>query len=236
MTGDLARTLHDRLVVWSGPLPRSVVADTHILIKMAAHYKADTVVIDSVKDIVPRLTDDEAGITFNTAVQHCLRAGVEVLMLHHNRKNNGGHSSQLRDLASVYGSVWLTAGVGSVISLEGKQGNPRIRFKSVKNIADAFEFELMTDFRLGRHSRVVEFEPTAWLREKGSEGATVRQLACRMFCTSTPERAHRDKARHVLETMVRHSKAEKSEGKQGGAGGGTPSRYVYLEHSSTVDY
>ncbi|MFD9822673.1 DnaB-like helicase N-terminal domain-containing protein [Streptomyces violascens] len=57
--------LERRLVFWSGPLPASLTAEPHLLAELAAEHGADTVVIDSLKDVVGKLTDDEAGIAYN---------------------------------------------------------------------------------------------------------------------------------------------------------------------------
>ena len=46
------------------------------------------IVVDSLKDMLPRLSDEEAAAAFNRLVQECIAAGVQVLLLHHMRKAN----------------------------------------------------------------------------------------------------------------------------------------------------
>ncbi len=83
---------------------------------------ADTCVVDSLKDAALGLSDDEVGAGWNRARQGALVDGVQLLELHHNTKRtpSGGKPDALPD---VYGSVWLTAGAGSVVMLSGDPGD-----------------------------------------------------------------------------------------------------------------
>jgi hypothetical protein len=74
------------------------------------------VVGDSVKDMVSSCTDDPAGMGFNDTVQRVLENGPEFGCCHHNRKENA-QNTKPRKLSDVYGSRWLTAGLGAVLNI-----------------------------------------------------------------------------------------------------------------------
>lgn len=73
-------------------------------------------IADSVKDMVSSCTEDSAGMGFNDTVQHITTRGVEFGCCHHNRKPNATNTKP-RKLADVYGSRWITAGLGSVLNI-----------------------------------------------------------------------------------------------------------------------
>ena len=72
---------------WKGPPPRTVNADPLVLLKLAQACSADVVIVDSIKDAVARLIDDESGIAWNTARQHLLAHDIEVVELHAHAQN-----------------------------------------------------------------------------------------------------------------------------------------------------
>lgn len=110
--------VRDRLVVWQGPPPHDIAKTPHLLIEMAMEAKASLVMLDSLKDIALKLSDDEVGASVNLAVQHCIAEGVDVIALHHPRKVGGDESaSKVRTIDDLYGSAWLTTGAGSVLYL-----------------------------------------------------------------------------------------------------------------------
>lgn len=92
------------------------------LLAFAQEHGAGTVMIDSLKDMAPSLSDEATGQGINPAMQMCVAAGVEVLALHHQRKAQGVNTKP-RKLADVYGSRWLIAGCGSVLMLWGEAGD-----------------------------------------------------------------------------------------------------------------
>jgi hypothetical protein len=116
-------TLDERFVVWQGTAPFDLVRHPESLAEFAHERGAGVVVIDSLKDIAPKLSDEDTGGAINRAWQLCVEAGVEVLSLHHPRKAQADNKKP-RTLADVYGSRWLTAGCGSVLLLWGDAGDP----------------------------------------------------------------------------------------------------------------
>jgi replicative DNA helicase len=71
----------------------------------------------------------------NLALQECIARGVEVVAIHHQRKEQSG-AGKPRALADVYGSTWITAGAGSVILLWGEPGDPVVELRHLKQPAE----------------------------------------------------------------------------------------------------
>jgi AAA domain len=97
--GDAA-VLHDRLVVWKGPLPINVLASPNALADWAQGFCADMsmLVADSVKDFCPGISKDDVGAGLNLAWQEIVARQVELLLLHHQRKAQGGQAERLNTL------------------------------------------------------------------------------------------------------------------------------------------
>lgn len=80
------------------------------------HPKVGVIVADSYKDLASGLSNDDVGSAINIAVQEVIARGREWLGVHHTRKAQVGNKTP-RTLDDVYGSTFLTAGLGSVIGL-----------------------------------------------------------------------------------------------------------------------
>jgi hypothetical protein len=81
-----------RFVVWRGPLPGDLVKNPTLLLDMAERPDATFVVVDSLKDVALRLSDDETCAAVNVAMQLLVREGIDVVSLHHPRKLGGDDS------------------------------------------------------------------------------------------------------------------------------------------------
>lgn len=127
--------LNERLVVWEGPPPMDLGRHPHLLLQLAELADADTVVIDSLKDAAIKLSDEETGQGLSRAMNYCVSQGVEVLAYHHQTKRTNSASGKPNTLADVYGSGWITAGVGSVILLWGNAGDLVIEMSHLKQPA-----------------------------------------------------------------------------------------------------
>jgi hypothetical protein len=130
-----AALLEERLIVWSGPLPFNVAQTPKKLAAWAREQGANVIVVDSYKDLAPDLSKEEAGANINTAMQECLAEGIEWIGLHHNRKANS-ENRHPKSLADVYGSNWLTAGVGSILSVYGNAGETVVEANHIKQPAE----------------------------------------------------------------------------------------------------
>lgn len=214
--------LATRLVVWKGPPPHDLAQQPGLLVRMCEHADADTVVIDSLKDAALGLSSDEAGAGYNRARQAALTAGVQVVELHHSRKQNA-NGGEPNSIADVYGSAWLTAGAGSVVMLTGNPGDPVVGFRHVKQpMNEVGPFTLLHDHGRGITTVQGETDPFTWLHALGSNGGTAKDLAVVLFDTGDPSRAQVEKARRKLDRLVVDELAKRVDGDRGSK---TPARY-----------
>ncbi|MCT9078782.1 AAA family ATPase [Streptomyces fulvoviolaceus] len=198
---DSREVLDGNLVVWKGPPPFDLAKRTDILTAMCERAKADTVIVDSLKDAAIGLSEDPVGAGWNRARQRALAAGVQVLELHHNRKagTNGGEPNTIAD---VYGSVWITSGSGSIISLYGEPGDPVVSFRHLKQpMNEIGPFRVVHDHPTGISTVQHTADLFDLVRGGGPEGLTARRAAESLFDTSKPSAAQVEKARRKLETL-----------------------------------
>ncbi|MBC9714451.1 AAA family ATPase [Streptomyces sp. TRM66268-LWL] len=228
--------LRQRLVFWGGPLPASLNNEPQLLAELAAEHSADTVVIDSLKDVVGKLTDDEAGLAYNNARQQLLRNGVELLELHHQRKQGPDVSRNQRPvLDQVYGSAWFTAGAGSVLFLSGAAGDPVVQLHHLKTIDDEIgPLPVLHDHARGMSRVDTSLDPLTLLRQAGSHGLTARQLATQITGEANPRPADLAKARRRLEALAKSGHAVQENGAGGGAGGGQATRWTAATRQLTA--
>ncbi|MDA0257055.1 MAG: AAA family ATPase, partial [Chloroflexi bacterium] len=94
MVSDAQREqLDERLVVWGGPLPVDVLADPLSLRRFVDGIGGiSDVVIDSLKDVVVGLSEDKAGAAWNMARQDLLAAEIDMVEIHHQRKEQRGNA------------------------------------------------------------------------------------------------------------------------------------------------
>jgi replicative DNA helicase len=129
--------LNERLRVWTGPLPFNLILDPTRLAAWAQELvpSCGLVVVDSVKDLCPGIAQDDVGSAVNLAWQRVIASGTELLLLHHGRKASQGATRET-SLDGVYGSTWLTSGLGSVVVIEGEPGDTLVRLHHRKQPAE----------------------------------------------------------------------------------------------------
>lgn len=179
---DLA-TLNERMIVWRGPLPVDITleANRDWLADAADEEGVTTIVVDSLKDIVTRASDEEKSGGYNMARQECLARGIEWVEIHHNRKS-GTDNKKPRHLDDVYGSRMLTAGAGSVVSLWAPDESLDLEFTQLKSLAETHRpLKLKLDGPAGDFD-VSESE--AWmdtLMLAGPEGLSVTEVVVAFY-------------------------------------------------------
>lgn len=227
--------LKERLSVWEGPLPVSVLSGPSALadgIADAFGTDVGTVVVDSYKDLAPGLSEDSVGAALNSAMQEVLARGVEWLGLHHQRKANTGNGRPER-LEDVYGSVWLTAGTGSVLGLFGQPGAATVEGTHLKQPAERVgPLHIRHDHSGGRSGSVdVEGELLALLADSGEAGVEVDKVAAAFFGgTDKNAKARASRALHRLGAQL--GTVEETPGKRGGVGGGGSSARISIRVES----
>ncbi len=224
MVSDANRALLDeRLIIWKGPPPADLAKHPDMLTRMCAEADADTVVIDSLKDVALELSKDDTGAGLNSALQRAIADGVEVLGLHHQRKTGagGGKPNKLED---VYGSTWITAGCGSVILLWGEAGDLVVDLEHLKQPAETLgPFKVLHDHEQGTSSILEQVDVLKLVRDQ--PGITAADVALCLCGGEQPSANDRERARRKLERLVRDGLVHYKPGSQGGKGGGEPSRY-----------
>lgn len=219
-----ADCLRERLAVWRGPTPVDVVKEPHALADWIENEfpGASDVFIDSLKDLAPRLSEDEVGSAVNSARQELLVRGIEVVEIHHQRKEQRAYGKP-KALADVYGSRWLTAGAGSVILLWGEAGDLVVELMHLKQPAEEVgPFKVIHDHRRGL-STVHEQADLEVLLGESEHGLTVKDGARLLFEAPEPKANEIEKTRRKLERLVETGRAERRDDPDGLA------RYVIRE-------
>lgn len=197
-------TLEARLRVWKGPPPEDVARQPLTLLKMAEVAEAGFLIIDSVKDVALKLSSDEVAAAYNTALQHCVTAGVQVTSLHHPRKLGGDTRGEavVRDLDDLYGGTWITTGNGSVLYLQpGDLDGFTLRQIKTPNgsyAEIAYEHIIETgDVRQATTPTLADI-----LDEAGQDGITAIHAARCLYRLATPEDAKRKRVARALNEMA----------------------------------
>lgn len=216
LTPSLRHVLAERLVIWPGPPPHDFAKRTDALLAMCERANADTVIVDSLKDAALGLSDDEVGAGYNRARQRVIRAGIEVIELHHQRKA-GANGGPPNTIADVYGSVWLPNGAGSVIALHGSPGDPLVQLLHLKQPAEPVgPLQVLHDHHAGLSS-VHHHVDLLVLVRRSPAGLTAKAAACAMFDTDKPGQGDVEKARRKLDGLVRSNYLVRKDGQRGGS-------------------
>ena len=115
--------------------------------RLCERVGASCVVIDSLYDVIPKLTDDESVHKFRHAsLRPCLVAGIDVAIVHHLTKGEG---------LNVYGSIFLQAMVGSVLIIDGEASDVEVKLFQGKSPAEPVgPLDLTHDHELGKTTAV----------------------------------------------------------------------------------
>lgn len=143
-------TLNERLLLHDGHLPFNLSSEPARLCEYAQKVNADTVVIDSLKDVAGGdLINGEVGSNITYALAECVQAGIEVAVLHHQRKAQSDNRKP-KTINDMYGSQHLSAGAGSIVILWGEAGGPLVELHHVKMPLDQVgPWDLLHDHSAG---------------------------------------------------------------------------------------
>lgn len=220
--------LKERLAVWRGPLPFDPLADSSALADwILREYGSDigSVIVDSYKDLAPGLVGDEVGARLNLAMQEVIARGIQWLGLHHQRKATG-ENKRPNTLADVYGSVWLTAGVGSVVLLWGEPGGSAVEAIHLKQpLSPVGPLSIGHDHATGASDAT---EPIAkaldFVARAAAAGVTEAQVATELY--GSADLWQRRRAKRLLEKLAAdYGLRFEPGGKGGSGGGGQPARW-----------
>jgi replicative DNA helicase len=216
MVGEKDRaTLSQRIIFWPGPLEFDLAREPERLADLAAGVGAGTVVLDSLTDVVMEVSRDDVGSAVKRAMAHTVAAGIELLVLHHQRKATS-ENRKPSALADVYGSAWLTAGAGSVLSLWGNAGDPAVEVTHIKQpAAEVGPWQVIHDHEHGASRLYEAASLAALLAQHVGEGLAVRAAASALYGTSKPSRAEKAKAQRKLDAAVKAGTATRLTGADG---------------------
>jgi hypothetical protein len=212
--------LRDRLVVWKGPPPGDIAANPQILTDLAERFDASVVYLDSVKDAALGLADDAVGAAYNRARQKLLSRGIQLVELHHVKKDQKG------DITDAYGSGFLTSGAGSVVKLTGETGDQMVKFEHMKQPAETVgPLSLSHDKKAGIMTVLSDTDPVVALAEaSGEQGISAKEVAEEFFGSTSKNDVQ--KARDKLKKLTNQGTLRLIKGQRGGSGGGIPDRWV----------
>lgn len=233
--------LDSRLVFWEGPLPLPNLIENP---RALAHWidfdlggGFSDVFADSMKDIAPGLSEDKVGAAVNSAMQEVLARGMQWVGLHHNRKPSAERKSQPDyGISDVYGSRWLTAGMGSVVLVVGEAGDENVDLRHVKQPAAVVGPLLVAhDHFLGR-SMVRHAASNAFAFLQASPGVefSTRQVAEGVYgawADGIRQRIQRELERLLADVP----EVQKVGSGRGGPGGSSAVRWCYRPSIAGVE-
>lgn len=212
---EMHELLKGRLLVWEGPLPFQIPTQTKALLDFALLHEAGYVVIDSLKDVAVDLTKPETALRVNQAFQWCSASGVELLVLHHPRKDPAGTPSKAKTLEDVYGDRNFVAGMGSVVALYGKGGDPIVDLAHLKQPAgEVGPYKVLHDHDTGT-SVLYESKTLGDILVDAGRPLLVAEVAARFYGVPDPERNHMEKVRRELRKLVSENQAVEMKGDEG---------------------
>lgn len=225
--------LAKQLTVWSGPPPRDLATNPALLARMADHYDAGLVIVDSLKDAAVRLSEDAVGALWNRARQHLLSQGRQLLELHHTKKRNP-QGPQAPTVDDIYGSTWLTSGCGSIVLLAGEPGDPIINLRHIKQPAEEVgPYRLLHDQAAGLLTIEHSVDLVALVKASGIDGLTAKAAAVAVTEKPNPSRGDVEKYRRKLDQLAANGVLVRLEGTPSTEGGRTPVAWFLAEKSQS---
>ena len=222
-----------RLRFWAGPLPLNPAkgTDPDALLRWATAYCGGRVpaaiFCDSYKDLAVGLSKDDVGASLNLMVQAVIAGGAQWVGAHHHRKGDGQRAPKLLD--DVYGSTWLTSGLGSVLLAWGEPGDAAIEVTQLKEPSDKINpLRLVHDPVSGWLTIDGEenVDPVDVIRRHGAAGISASDLALELYGRRNPADRHR--AKRVLDRMVEGRVVSEVPGGPRSSGSGRPALWYRL--------
>jgi replicative DNA helicase len=193
--------LDERLSVIDWPIGL-IDEQPEMIAQLALEHGADTVYVDSLKDVVVEPSGETSGLAVKRAYSEAISKGVEVCLLHHDRKAGQDSRRKILKLSDVYGSRFITAGAGSVLALNGGSGDPVIDLRQLKQ----------PDEEVGPHQVRFNFNTGEMELSHGTDivglvtgspkGLPALDVARIIYETDKPTRSDKERARRKLQSLV----------------------------------
>jgi len=202
MVGDMdLEELNHALAVIDWPVG-TVEEDPDLLARIAGENNCDTIIVDSLKDITQELSSELTGQAVKRAYQKAIAEGVDVLLLHHDRKEGSASKRRLLKLADVYGSRLMVAGCGSVIALNGVSGDPVVELRQLKQVvAEVGPTQIAFDFTTGEVN-IVDRTDIVAIVNMAKTPLTAADAAKALYGVTTPTRSDVERARRKLKIVA----------------------------------
>ncbi|OLT44470.1 hypothetical protein BJF87_07700 [Gordonia sp. CNJ-863] len=233
---NVAAVLKRQLVVWKGPPPVNAAEAPGVFAKWVAMHGREPglVIVDSLKDLAGGLSEDAVGSGINAAMQTVLANGTEFIDLHHQRKATADNRKPDK-LTDVYGSTWLTSGMGSVLLVWGEAGAPTVELSHLKQPA-APVGTLIVNHSHGSGLSSAN-DPDVMLMqlavEAGAAGITERDAVAGVFQLEEHDTDYvpaKKRIRRRLDRFTREGQFTYAAGAKGGSGGGgRPATWVVAQ-------
>jgi hypothetical protein len=118
--------------VWEGPPPFTVSNNPESLVPWIESFgDIGTVVVDSFFNFAPSLSDEEGSANANNAFQALMAAGIELVVLHHDRKRDQ-NSRRKVSMDDMYGGRPITGGAGAILFLDGEPNSLKFTCRWLK--------------------------------------------------------------------------------------------------------
>ena len=181
--------------------------------------------MDSLKDAALKLSDDETGCWVEPGPpDRHRRPAPSWSELHHPRKGQEGNRKPSK-LDDLYGSRWIPAGAGSVISLWGQAGDPIVELSHLKPVVATVGPWLVSIGADGTVSIQHGIDLVEQVMLRGTQGLTAQVAAQLLNGGSAPTRAQVEKARRRLDKKVIEGVLVRRDGRKGGDHGGDHAAY-----------
>ena len=146
----IRQVARDRLVIREGPLPVLLTDERNDgwLLEQAQAVGATTVVIDSLKNVVLKPSDEASANAYDRARQALMTAGINLIEIHHTRKTTTQGQGGRGGMDDVHGSFALVAGAGSVLTLSKPKGadesSSEVWLRQVKSLTGTHKGVMLT--------------------------------------------------------------------------------------------
>ena len=193
----------------------SILAEPERVAELALRLGCTSVIVDSLYSTGANLRSDDDVARLNTAWGLCEAQGITVALVHHTRKPSRESDSTETRLAAIYGSVFLTAAVGSVLLMDpdAKGDRDRARLHHVKSPAEPVgPLDLVFDHSNGEVSSTEPMSISVFLTQNYPTAVSTSEVALAVYGNTNP--ATKNKTRAKLKALRAAGKVKSSVGER----------------------
>lgn len=114
------KALEISLLIWQRPPPFLVSRDPDKLVPWIKGLgEVGTVIVDSFFNFAPSLSEEDGAANANNAFQALVSEGIELVVLHHDRKRDANGRKRI-NMDDMYGGRPISGGAGAILYLDGE--------------------------------------------------------------------------------------------------------------------